>query len=129
MERIVLYNVEHAQSIIKCASNMQIKSIILGDDMTSKTLKNVLDTVKAYKAGDTFPKICSNKASLVIFCDVTDKHMDRLLFDMRNGSSKVDYKAVMTKTNSMWSIRRILAQMERESKEYHMAISGAGTTK
>ena len=90
MERIVLYNVKHSENIIKSASNMRIKSIVLSEDMTSKTLKDVLDSAKDYKSGDD---IFYNeaKAGIVIFCNVTDKHMDKLLFELRNGSSKADY--------------------------------------
>ena len=100
MEKIVIYNVKHVKDIIKCAANMRIKSIVLSDDMLSDTL------------GDIFVS--------VIFCDVTDKHMDKLLFEMRTGNSEVDYKAVKTKTNSQWTITRILAQMEKESMEYRI---------
>ena len=46
--------------------------------------------------------------------------MDKLLFEMRTGNSEVDYKAVKTKTNSQWTITRILAQMEKESMEYRI---------
>ena len=118
MEKIVIYNVEHAENIIKCASNMKVKSIVIDDDMLSATLKDILVNVKDYKAGDTLYARSLNKPGIVIFCDVTDKHMDKLLFEMRTGSSKVDYKAVKTSTNSQWTIARILAQMERESMEY-----------
>lgn len=126
MERIVLYNVKHSENIIKSASNMRIKSIVLSEDMTSKTLKDVLDSAKDYKSGDD---IFYNeaKAGIVIFCNVTDKHMDKLLFELRNGSSKADYKAVQTKTNSHWTITRILAQMERESMEYRRSLSAVRT--
>ena len=123
MERIVLYNVKNSENIIKSASNMRIKSIVLSEDMTSKTLKDVLDSAKDYKSGDD---IFYNeaKAGIVIFCNVTDKHMDKLLFELRNGSSKADYKA---KTNSQWTITRILAQMERESMEYRRSLSAVRT--
>lgn len=118
MEKIVLYNVDHAKDIIKAAANMRIKSIVVEDDMLSSALKEVLVKCRDYRPEDNISDKRLDKAGLVIFCDVTDKHMDKLLFEMRNRSYKVDYKAVMTKTNSQWTIARILAQMERESLEY-----------
>ncbi len=118
MEKIVLYNVDHAKDIIKAAANMRIKSIVVEDDMLSSALKEVLVKCRDYRPEDNISDKRLDKAGLVIFCDVTDKHMDKLLFEMRNGSYKVDYKAVMTKINSQWTIARILAQMERESLEY-----------
>ena len=119
MEKIVLYNVEHAENIIKSAANMRIRSVMLDDGKLSSTLKDVLNDVKEYKSGDAIPEYSDSKAGIIIFCDVTDKHMDKLLFDMRKDIAKADYKAVQTKTNSLWTITRILAQMERESMEYN----------
>lgn len=120
MEKIVIYNVKHVKDIIKCAANMRIKSIVLSDDMLSDTLGDILVSASDYKAGDELPEKSEAKPGIVIFCDVTDKHIDKLLFEMRTGNSEVDYKAVKTKTNSQWSITRILAQMEKESMEYRI---------
>ena len=116
MEKIVIYNVKHVKDIIKCAANMRIKSIVLSDDM----LGDIFVSASDYKAGDELPEKSEAKPGIVIFCDVTDKHMDKLLFEMRTGNSEVDYKAVKTKTNSQWTITRILAQMEKESMEYRI---------
>ena len=120
MERIVIYNVKHVKDIIKCAANMRIKSIVLSDDMLSDTLGDTFVSASDYQAGDELPEKSEAKPGIVIFCDVTDKHMDKLLFEMRTGNSEVDYKAVKTKTNSQWTITRILAQMEKESMEYRI---------
>ena len=119
MEKIVIYNVKHVKDI-KCAANMRIKSIVLSDDMLSDTLGDILVSASDYKAGDELPEKSEAKPGIVIFSDVTDKHIDKLLFEMRTGNSEVDYKAVKTKTNSQWTITRILAQMEKESMEYRM---------
>lgn len=120
MEKIVIYNVKHVKDIIKCAANMRIKSIVLSDDMLSDTLGDIFVSASDYKAGDELPEKSEAKPGIVIFCDVTDKHMDKLLFEMRTGNSEVDYKAVKTNTNSQWTITRILAQMEKESMEYRI---------
>lgn len=116
----MIYNVKHVKDIIKCAANMRIKSIVLSDDMLTDTLGDILVSASDYKAGDGLPEKSEAKPGIVIFCDVTDKHMDKLLFEMRTGNSEVDYKAVKTKTNSQWTITRILAQMEKESMEYRI---------
>ena len=120
MEKIVIYNVKHVKDIIKCAAYMRIKSLVLSDDMLSDTLGDIFVSASDYIAGDELPEKSEAKPGIVIFCDVTDKHMDKLLFEMRTGNSEVDYKAVKTKTNSQWTITRILAQMEKESMEYRI---------
>ena len=59
-----------------------------------------------------------NKESLIVFCDVTDKHMDKLLFEMRQKSFDVSFKAVLTDTNRKWNIKQMLVEMRREKFEY-----------
>ena len=120
MEKIVIYNVKHVKDIIKCAANMRIKSIVLSDDMLSDTLGDILVSASDYKAGDELPEKSEAKPGIVIFCDVTDKHIDKLLFEMWTGNSEVDYMDLKTKTNCQLTITRILAQMEKESMEYRM---------
>ena len=50
--------------------------------------------------------------------DVTDKHMDKLLFEMRQKSFDVSFKAVLTDTNQKWNIKQMLVEMRRERFEY-----------
>ena len=50
--------------------------------------------------------------------DVTDKHMDKLLFEMRQKSFDVSFKAVLTDTNRKWNIKQMLVEMRREKFEY-----------
>ena len=50
--------------------------------------------------------------------DVTDKHMDKLLFEMRQKSFDVSFKAVLTDTNKKWNVKQMLVEMRREKFEY-----------
>lgn len=49
---------------------------------------------------------------------MTDKHMDKLLFEMRQKSFDVSFKAVLTDTNRKWNIKQMLVEMRREKFEY-----------
>lgn len=51
---------------------------------------------------------------MLLFCDVTEKHLDKFLFELRNKQSSIDYKAVLTPTNRMWNVRRLSAHMAME---------------
>ncbi len=54
--------------------------------------------------------------SLMLFCDVSGKHFDRLLFELRSQKIQVDYKAVLTKYNRNWTVARLYAELERERR-------------
>ena len=94
---------------------MRIKSIVIDNTKLSDTLENVLAYSQDYRTDDIMPFINKDK-SIVIFCDVTQKHLDKLLFGIRNNNLNVDYKAVMTKTNKLWTLNKILYHMEIEKK-------------
>ena len=79
MEKIIIYNIADARKIITMAANMRIKSIVIDNTKLSDTLENVLAYSQDYRTDDIMPFINKDK-SIVIFCDVTQKHLDKLLF-------------------------------------------------
>lgn len=58
--------------------------------------------------------------TMIVFCQVSDKHMDRILSQLKAGKIPIKYKAVMTPTNSRWTVRKLYFELERE----RMAIEG-----
>lgn len=54
--------------------------------------------------------------SLLLMCNLTDKHMDRLLAQLRQAPKPVDYKAALTPINKGWTLKRLLLELEREKK-------------
>ena len=117
-EKILLYNVKEPQDIIKAASNMRIASGFISESDSDKTLAELAAEVKGMPSDVAEYHSQENKESLVIFCNVTDKHMDRLLFEMRQKSFDVSFKAVLTDTNRKWNIKQMLVEMRREKFEY-----------
>ena len=119
LEKILLYNVKRPQDIIKAASNMRIISGFINESDTDRTLAEIAADVRGISLSDAEgyqPQ--ENKESLVVFCDVTDKHMDKLLFEMRQKCFDVSFKAVLTDTNRKWNIKQMLVEMRRERFEY-----------
>ena len=92
MEKIIIYNVADARKIITMAANMRIKSIVIDNTKLSDTLENVLAYSQDYRTDDIMPFINKDK-SIVIFCDVTQKHLDK-----------------------SWTLNKILYHMEIEKK-------------
>lgn len=117
-EKILLYNVKEPQDIIKAASNMRIASGFISESDSDKTLAELAAKVKGMPSDVAEYHSQENKESLVIFCDVTDKHMDRLLFEMRQKNTGVTFKAVLTDSNRKWNIGQMLVEMRRERFEY-----------
>lgn len=56
--------------------------------------------------------------SMMLFCDVGEKHFNRILAWMRTRAVKVPYKAVLTPTNREWNVLRLYAELAREKAEY-----------
>ena len=117
-EKILLYNVKEPQDIIKAASNMRIASGFINESDSYKTLAELAAEVKGIPSDVAGYHSQEDKESLVIFCDVTDKHMDRLLFEMRQKNTDVTFKAVLTDANKKWNISQMLVEMRRERFEY-----------
>lgn len=120
-EKILLYNVKEPQDIIKAAANMRIVSGFINEPDTEKTLAELVAFVKNIslsEAAEYHSQDNDNKESLIVFCDVTDKHMDRLLFEIRQKNIDVTFKAVLTDTNKKWNINQMLVEMRRERFEY-----------
>ena len=117
-EKILLYNVKEPQDIIKAASNMRIASGFINESDSYKTLAELAAEVKGIPSDVAGYYSQEDKESLVIFCDVTDKHMDRLLFEMRQKNTGVTFKAVLTDANKKWNISQMLVEMRRERFEY-----------
>lgn len=118
-EKILLYNVKNPQDIIKAASNMRIVSGFIDESDTNKTLAELASGVKGVTLEDiTRHKALLDKESLIVFCDVSDKHMDKLLFEIRQKQLSITFKAVLTDTNKKWNINQMLVEMRRERFEY-----------
>ena len=117
-EKILLYNVKEPRDIIKAASNMRIASGFISESDSDKTLAELAAEVKGMPSDVAEYHSQENKESLVIFCNVTDKHMDRLLFAMRQNNTGVTFKAVLTDSNRKWNISQMLVEMRRERFEY-----------
>ena len=118
-EKILLYNVKEPQDIIKAASNMRIVSGFIDESDTDRTLAELESGVRGVTLADiNSHESLLDKESLIIFCDVSDKHMDRLLFEIRQKQINITFKAVLTDTNRKWNIRQMLVEMRRERFEY-----------
>ena len=46
------------------------------------------------------------------------KKFDKILFKLRQSKISVDYKAILTPTNSKWTVKRLMLELEREHASF-----------
>lgn len=115
MEKILLVQVGPAETsqIKKLANNKGIRVISAGSDKRGCVLKELVDgknsgtVAEGVKPG--FPA-----GSLMVFCDVSEKHFNQILFEMRSKKIQVDLKAVLTNTNENWTVDRLYMELLKE---------------
>ena len=54
------------------------------------------------------------EASLLLFCGLREKRLDKLLFELRREEVTVEYKAILTPVNRTWTLRHLYLEMQRE---------------
>lgn len=113
MERILLFQVKQnaVTQIKKLAAPKKIDVVVLERSQAAGPLKDLLEGKNA-GALSVLEKIPPE--SLMVFCNVSEKHFDRLLFELRNKQIQVDYKAVLTPVNQHWSLSQLYVELERE---------------
>lgn len=125
MEKILLFQVsaQDADRIRKLGSNMKIRTERFGQEQFHRTLGELAAGQPAVSAVEqdiplTEPAVNKFPGSLLVFAGVTDKHIDKMLFELRRQNIAVTYKAVLTDANQHWNIRRMFVEMERERLAY-----------
>lgn len=105
--------------------------LIHGDEATERKVRNVAGRLKMNMerlerpAGEnrledlaqgrvTTEDPESTEPSLLLFCGLREKRLDKLLFELRREETSVDYKAILTSTNRTWTLRQLYLELERE---------------
>lgn len=56
----------------------------------------------------------SRADSLILLCNLKDKRLDKMLFELRHGEVKVMYKAILTPSNRNWTVPMLMQELRRE---------------
>lgn len=121
MEKLLLFGLDDTEfhKIKQIASRMklpceQVPPARYG--LTLGELASGFDSETSPKQPPT-PSAVSTE-SLLIMCSLSDKRMDKLLFELRRADVKLDYKAALTPTNSTWSLPRLMLELQKEKAFY-----------
>lgn len=118
-EKLMLYSLSpgDAAAVKKLADNLRIKVIEVSASQYGCTLGEVYDG-KAMGIGAKPTSGSTPSASLLVMANLTEKHVDSLLYNIRRNSIRIDYKAVLTETNRTWTAARMMFEMEKEKRAY-----------
>ncbi len=58
--------------------------------------------------------------SLILFCGISGKKLDKILFKLRNNKNiNVTYKAILTPSNSGWTVLHLFLELAKEQAAYN----------
>lgn len=116
-EKILLFHAEQRTitKIQKLAENKRIRFICVDSENYHKSLGDLAGIPSEAVPGEE--EILPD-TSVMVFCNVTEKHFNKLLFEFRTKGISIDYKAVLTETNRYWTIGHLYPELVKERKRY-----------
>lgn len=125
MEKILLFQVPQgeAEQVNEIASNMRIKVETVPLTEYKRTLGSIAKefgsaALPSEELENKVSEAAAPKGSMMVFCDVSEKHLNKILFEMRAKKITIMYKSVMTEINKSWNILKMYGEMERERIAY-----------
>ncbi len=124
MEKIILFHLsKEAEALVKkFAADMRIKVIVAEESQYLTPLENIMEPKQLCPAASYTGRIPDE--SLMVFCDLSEKHLNRFLFSLKQCKAEISYKAILTDTNRKWNPLRMYAEMAREKAMYEAAGYG-----
>ena len=118
MEKILAIACSDVQIEIlkKITGDMKIRLQRVPEKDTDHTLEEILNSGSDEKVSGE--EVSDGENSLVIFCDLTERHLDHVLARLREKKAGLCYKAVLTPTNRKWNLQKLYINMEMEKKQF-----------
>ena len=117
MEKLLLFQITPEESIRKIAQRLHLRTVSVPICDYSKSIGQL-----AGFPDDTADKIYTGaplESSLLVLCNVKERHIDQLLEKLRIANLSISYKAVLTATNRHWNVLQLYEELHRE----HLAIT------
>ena len=129
-ETVLLFNIKdkkRAQELQMICMSLRIRVRLIKKEEYFQTvgvlagMKEASETDRIYEGEAANQNPASFRAFLV-FAGVTGSHLDQILFMMRKkGMKRIDYKAVLTDTNSQWTVPELFKELEKEHAAMHQS--------
>ena len=125
MEKLICFQIENTREIERLASNMKIRVVHATADMYNEMLDNIVNgkisSVNSTSYASIYPAVTDNELpadSILIFCDLSEKHLNRMLFELKSRKVQIDLKAILTPTNRKWTLRQLHDELKRERASF-----------
>ena len=125
MEKLICYQIENTREIERLASNMKIRVIkadaAMYNEMLDSIVNGKISSVNSNFSASISPLVAADKLpsdSILIFCDLSEKHLNRMLFELKSRKVQIDFKAILTPNNRKWTLRQLHAELEREKASF-----------
>lgn len=125
MEKLICFQIENTREIERLASNMKIQVVKADAAMYNETLDTIvngkINYVNITSSASISPAVTDNKLpsdSILIFCDLSEKHLNRMLFELKSRKVQIDLKAILTPTNRRWTLRHLHDELKRERASF-----------
>ena len=129
MEKLICYQIENTREIERLASNMKLRIVYADARLYDETLDAIasgkVQSTATVATGaneiartDNLNLSPDSGDSILIFCDLSEKHLNRMLFELKSRKVQIDLKAVLTPTNQKWTLRQLHAELEREKANF-----------
>ena len=128
MEKVILFNVSCKEQIKNLLVPMHIQIIEANNTQYNDTLKNIADGKTDIIKSNPFTGKVPDE-SIILFCGMSDKKLDKILFKMRNSKDiNVNYKAILTPSNSEWTVFHLFLELAKEQAAYNKLKEQQRTT-
>ncbi len=119
MEKILLFHSNDFDKIKQITSRMRIPVVAVEPIFYNETLKTLSSKqLNIFQPSEPFHGTAPAE-SIMLFCGIAEKKMDKILFELRKSGISIDYKAILTPTNSNWRVLRLYLELEREHIAFH----------
>ena len=115
MEKILGYHIREKEKLERILAPMKIR---FEEIQEADLRQRVGDLAEGKKAPLVVPFTgMAPEESLLIFCGVSEKHLDKILFTLRSMQMKIDLKSVLTPTNAGWTVLMLFLELSKEKKQ------------
>lgn len=112
--RIIAYKQqENLDKLNKIADKLRIR-LVIAEDNSAETPIGFFAGFNGFEKSE---KIGKADNGCVIFSGLTGKQIDSVLAELRKEEIKIPLKAALTPSNQKWSIKKLVAELEKEREK------------
>lgn len=114
MAKVLLFQCKEESVVRQILAPMKIKLVSVPKEKMHMTLGELEKGIEDDRTfGGEYPQ-----ESLLVMCNFSEDQMHKLLTALRKKRVQIDYKAILTPTNSTWDVLHVYLEMAKEKAMY-----------